>query len=184
MSNYKLVVGLGNPGKPYQKNRHNIGFMAVGRFVQDNQLAPFHNRPKFKAVVSENSTRQIIAAKPSTYMNNSGQAVASIKHFYKLKNSQIIVVYDDADLKFLDIRIKQGGGSAGHRGVDSIISHIGNDFWRLRLGTGSPPRGGSLEKYVLKNFSFTQKPKLGGLIAEASRQIKLFTTGQLPHKNQ
>lgn len=133
----KLIVGLGNPGERYANTRHNAGFIALDGYVEKNDLGTWKHKDKFKAEILEYGNRKsnkVILAKPQTYMNHSGRAVEALKSFYKLDNDQITVVYDELDLPSGEVRQKTGGSSAGHNGVESIMTHIGEDFHRVRIG--------------------------------------------------
>lgn len=133
----KLIVGLGNPGVQYEKTRHNAGFIAVDALAESKGLGEWHLKDKFKTEVieftDENGNKTILA-KPQTFMNLSGEAVQTLKHFYKLENSEITVVHDELDMPSGEVRKKTGGSSAGHNGVESVINHIGEDFHRVRIG--------------------------------------------------
>lgn len=149
-----LIVGLGNPGRQYKSNRHNIGFMLLNRLAE--RLETSFSRLESKALVTKAkyNDQSIILAKPQTYMNLSGQSVASLVKFYKIPLENLLVAYDDVDLPFGRIRIRPSGGSAGQKGISSIIECLGTkDFPRLRLGVGRPPGSKSAASYVLKNFS-------------------------------
>ena len=157
----KLIIGLGNPGSEYLNNRHNVGFM-----VLDNLYAHylFENwRIKFGGLFSTGSlgSDKIILVKPQTFMNLSGICVAKFKHFFKINVADIFVVYDDIDLGFGEVKIKKGGGDAGHKGVRSISQHLQTkDFNRIRLGIGRPSTKEEVSHFVLSNFSKTEKDKL------------------------
>jgi len=149
-----LIVGLGNPGRQYKSNRHNIGFMLLNRLAE--RLETSFSRVESNALVTKARYKDhsIIMAKPQTYMNLSGQSVASLVKFYKIPLENLIIVYDDVDLPFGRIRIRPSGGSAGQKGISSIIERLGTkDFPRMRLGVGRPPGSKGAASYVLKNFS-------------------------------
>ncbi|MBU4421695.1 aminoacyl-tRNA hydrolase [Candidatus Parcubacteria bacterium] len=166
---YKLLVGLGNPGRKYEKTRHNAGFLAVD-FLRKKLDAPaFKLNKKLKAEISETKSgkEKIILAKPTTFMNNSGEALASVAKFYKIKTENIIVFHDDMDIAFGDVREVFARGSAGHNGVQSIIDILGTkDFNRVRIGVGRPEKTPP-ESYVLQKF----KPKEIEEIKEAIKKI-------------
>ena len=157
----KLIIGLGNPGSEYLNNRHNVGFMAL-----DNLYAHylFENwRTKLGGLFSTASlgSEKIILVKPQTFMNLSGICVAKFKQFFKINVADIFVIYDDIDLGFGEVKIKQGGGDAGHKGVRSISQHLQTkDFNRIRLGIGRPSNKEEVSHFVLSNFSKTEKDKL------------------------
>lgn len=147
-----LLAGLGNPGPRYAKNRHNIGYMAVDEIVRRHGFGPW--RLRFQAQVSEGriDDRKVLCLKPETFMNLSGQAVGEALRFYKLEPSQLFVLHDEIDLAPGKVRVKRGGGHGGHNGLRSIDSHIGKDYWRVRLGVGHPGDKDLVQGYVLRDF--------------------------------
>ncbi|MDR4308687.1 aminoacyl-tRNA hydrolase [Chelatococcus sambhunathii] len=146
-----LLVGLGNPGPKYEKNRHNIGFMAVDRIAARHGFAPW--RARFQGAVSEGAIGGVktLLLKPTTYMNESGRSVAEAARFYKIALPDIVAFHDELDLAPGKLRVKVGGGNAGHNGLRSITAHMGNDYKRVRLGIGHPGRDAVLS-YVLNDF--------------------------------
>ena len=155
----KVVIGLGNPGKKYEKTRHNIGFIAVDSLRKKFNISD--EREKFQALVSEKNIdrEKVIFFKPQTFMNLSGNAVIEIINFYKLDpKKDIIVIYDDMDLSFGDIRIREKGSSGGHNGIKSIISHIGEEFIRIKCGIGAKEKGAV--EHVLGEFNQTEQKDL------------------------
>ena len=155
----KVVIGLGNPGKKYEKTRHNIGFIAVDNLRKEMNISD--EREKFQALVSETNIdgEKVIFLKPQTFMNLSGNSVIEIVNFYKLDpKKDIIVIYDDMDLSFGDIRIREKGSSGGHNGIKSIISHIGEEFIRIKCGIGAKEKGAV--EHVLGEFSQTEQKDL------------------------
>ncbi|MCC5990982.1 MAG: aminoacyl-tRNA hydrolase [Rhodobacteraceae bacterium] len=160
----KLFVGLGNPGARYVGNRHNIGFMALDRIAQDHGFAPW--RSKFGGALSEGRLggQKVILLKPMSYMNLSGQAVAEAAHFYKLAPADIIVFHDELDLAPGKMRLKQGGGHAGHNGLRSIHQHLGPEHARVRLGIGHPGRKDRVSAYVLSDFAKSDQDWLEALL--------------------
>ena len=156
----KLIIGLGNPGSEYLNNRHNVGFMALDNLYA-NYL--FENwRTKLGGLFSTASlgSEKIILVKPQTFMNLSGICVAKFKQFFKINVADIFVIYDDIDLGFGEVKIKQGGGDAGHKGVRSISQHLQTkDFNRIRLGIGRPSTKEEVSHFVLSNFSKSEKDK-------------------------
>ena len=160
-----MIVGLGNPGKEYQKNRHNIGFMAIEEIAKS---LGFENRKvKSKAIIMEGkqNNRKIILVKPQTYMNLSGNSVAPLIRFYKVTPNNLIVIHDDLDLPALTIRLRPTGGAGGQKGVASIIQNLGTqDFNRVRVGIGRPPGRMEASDYVLKNFSKQEESDLPFLL--------------------
>jgi PTH1 family peptidyl-tRNA hydrolase len=152
-----MIVGLGNPGRKYQNTRHNLGFLAVNEFAKKNNFPDFVFSKKFNTEITEGflDGKKIILAKPQTFMNNSGKAVKSLLLFYKLELENLWIVHDDIDLPLGKIRLSKGRGSAGHKGVESIIKELGaKDFWRLRIGI-QPKEGKpkNVEKFVLQRLT-------------------------------
>ena len=145
-----LIIGLGNPGNKYVNTRHNIGFDVVDFLAR--KLSVNIKKSKGKALVGKN--KNIVLAKPQTFMNLSGESVAALVKFYKIENKNIIVVYDDIDLPLGKIRLRPGGGAGGHNGIKSIISHVGEDFCRVRIGIGADKHGNfDTADYVLGKFT-------------------------------
>ncbi|WP_102107527.1 aminoacyl-tRNA hydrolase [Oceaniglobus roseus] len=149
----RLFVGLGNPGAKYAGNRHNIGFMAVDRIAGDHGFAPF--RAKFQGRVSEGTLggEKVVLLKPETYMNDSGRSVNEALRFYKLSPADVIVFHDEIDLAPGKLRVKTGGGHAGHNGLRSIHAHLGPDYHRVRMGVGHPGHKDAVPGYVLRDFA-------------------------------
>ena len=167
-----LFVGLGNPGAKYDKNRHNVGFMVLDN-IQDNEPAFSNFRSKFQGELSEGrlAGQKVALLKPTTYMNNSGQSVVQVAKFYKILPENIIVFHDELDIKAGGVRVKQGGGNAGHNGLKSIQAHLGTpDFWRVRIGIGRPHPNADVSNYVLDNFSKEERVWLEPLIDALSDQ--------------
>ncbi|MEQ8227430.1 MAG: aminoacyl-tRNA hydrolase [Rhodospirillales bacterium] len=148
-----LLVGLGNPGPSYRDNRHNVGFMAVDAIHGRWRLGPYRN--KFHGDLAEGAIggEKILLLKPQTYMNESGRAVQAVMTFYKLKPADVIVFHDEMDLAGGKLRVKQGGGHAGHNGLRNIQAHVGADFRRVRIGVGHPGDKEKVIGHVLKDFS-------------------------------
>jgi PTH1 family peptidyl-tRNA hydrolase len=149
----RLVVGLGNPGSRHAKNRHNIGFMAVAAIARRYGLPPFRSR--FKGELAEGviaGERRLLLC-PQTFMNASGESVLAAMSFYKIAPGEIVVIHDELDLRPGKVRVKRGGGNAGHNGLRSIDAMIGADFWRIRLGIGHPGVKELVHPYVLMNFT-------------------------------
>lgn len=149
----KLIVGLGNPGAKYARNRHNIGFMAVDRIAADHGFTPWKSR--FQGQLSEGrlGTEKVMLLKPETFMNLSGQSVGEAMRFYRLEPADVIVIHDEIDLAPGKLRVKSGGGHAGHNGLRSIHAHIGEAYDRVRLGVGHPGRKEAVPGYVLHDFA-------------------------------
>jgi PTH1 family peptidyl-tRNA hydrolase len=171
-----LIVGLGNPGDKYAKNRHNIGFLAVEEIARRNGFPPF--REKFKGLISEGSIagERVLILKPQTSMNSSGESIEAAAQFYKLAPADITVIYDEIDLVPGKSRIKRGGGTGGHNGLRSIDPRIGPDYRRVRLGVGHPGHKDAVMPWVLGDFSKADlewlEPLLGTLADNADVLIK------------
>ena len=174
----RLFVGLGNPGSDYAKNRHNIGFMAVDEIVHRYSFAPF--RSKFQGQLCEGKIagQKVLILKPTTYMNESGKAVQAAMAFYKLALQDIIVFQDEMDLVAGKIRMKTGGGHAGHNGVRSIQSHIGSGFQRVRLGVGHPGDKEKVVGHVLNDFSKADQQWLDKMIEAIGENADLLIKGE------
>jgi len=149
----RILVGLGNPGARYAMNRHNIGFMAADVIAARWRFAPWRSR--FRADTAEGSlgTEKVLLMKPQTYMNESGRAVAEAARFYKVPVGEIVVFHDELDLAPGKLRVKIGGGNAGHNGLRSITAHLGPDFKRVRMGIGHPGDKRLVEPHVLSDFA-------------------------------
>ena len=148
----KLFVGLGNPGGKYARNRHNIGFMAVERIASDHGFGPW--RSKFQGLVSEGRLggEKVVLLKPETFMNLSGQSVGEAMRFYKIDTPDITVFHDEIDLAPGKLRVKSGGGHAGHNGLRSLHAHVGDAYGRVRMGVGHPGHKDAVPGYVLRDF--------------------------------
>ena len=148
----RLIVGLGNPGRSYVRNRHNIGFMAAEAIARRHGFAAF--RARFKGELAEGviaGERRLLLC-PQTFMNASGEAVLAAMSFYKIAPGEILVIHDELDLRPGKVRVKRGGGNAGHNGLRSIDAMIGPDYWRIRIGIGHPGVRELVHPYVLQNF--------------------------------
>lgn len=172
-----LIVGLGNPGIKYKNTRHNIGFRVLDEFQNENNFSDFEFSKKFNSLISDGTIKKktILLAKPQTFMNNSGRSVKRLINFYKIKSSNLIVVHDDIDLVFETIRISEKRGSAGHKGVKSIIKELGTkDFTRLRIGIRNQKPGAkkNTEKYVLEKFTEQEEQDLKKIIKQSSESLK------------
>ena len=168
-----LLVGLGNPGPDYAGNRHNIGFMVADEIARCYGLPAPRTKTSPRGVFSEGrvGNDKIIVLKPLTYMNNSGQAVGETMRYYKLEPADVFVFHDELDLSAGKVRTKCGGGNAGHNGLRSIDSHIGRDYWRIRLGIGHPGNRNRVTSHVLKDFSRLDRQwvdKMVGAVADAT----------------
>jgi PTH1 family peptidyl-tRNA hydrolase len=160
----KLFAGLGNPGAKYAGNRHNIGFMAVDAIADAHGFAPWRN--KFQAAITEGrlGSEKVILLKPQTFMNLSGQAVGEAMRFYKLDPADLVVFHDELDLAPGKLRLKQGGGHAGHNGLRSLHDHLGPHYARARLGIGHPGHKDRVSGYVLSDFAKSDQDWLDDLM--------------------
>ena len=174
----QLLVGLGNPGPRYVGNRHNIGFMAVEAIARRHRIGPWRRR--FRGVTAEGpiNGERVILLLPGTYMNESGLAVGEAAHFYKIDLGHIVVFHDEIDLPPAKVRVKTGGGIAGHNGLRSISSHVGNDYRRVRIGVGHPGAKDLVEHYVLSDFAKSERPWVDALIGILADSVDLLVRGQ------
>jgi peptidyl-tRNA hydrolase, PTH1 family len=184
----KLIVGLGNPGEKYEKTRHNLGFMVLEHFLKDFESVKntsWGNSIKFKSDISQiewqpkhGSLQKVLLAKPKTFMNNSGLAVKIVSDFYRISPDHIWIIHDDIDLPLGSLKIRFGGASAGHRGVESVMEHLGTDkFWRFRMGIGekrelNDSRMKNVDDFVLGVFSGAEKGKLKDLVRRGVRAVE------------
>ncbi|HET7849876.1 MAG TPA: aminoacyl-tRNA hydrolase [Pseudolabrys sp.] len=173
-----LFVGLGNPGERHVGNRHNIGFMAVQAIARAHHIAPWRRRFQGVAVEGEIGGERVLLLLPGTYMNESGRAVAEAAHFYKLEVGQIVVFHDELDLPPGKLRVKTGGGNAGHNGLRSISAHIGNDYRRVRFGIGHPGDKDLVQPYVLHDFDKSDKPWVEALCEITAENAALLAQGR------
>ena len=173
----KLWVGLGNPGAKYAGNRHNIGFMAVDRIAADHGFTPW--RKSFQGLVAEGrlGTEKVALLKPETFMNLSGQSVQAAVAFWKLPLADLTVFHDELDLAPGKLRLKQGGGHAGHNGLRSIHGHLGDDYARVRLGIGHPGHKDAVAAYVLHDFAKADAEWLEDLLRGISDGAEALATG-------
>ena len=173
----KLFVGLGNPGAKYAGNRHNIGFMALDRIASDHGFAPW--RKAFQGLVSEGRLggEKVALLKPETFMNLSGQSVQAAVAFWKLPLADLTVFHDELDLAPGKLRLKQGGGHAGHNGLRSIHAHLGDDYARVRLGIGHPGHKDAVAAYVLHDFSKADADWLEDLLRGISDGAEALAAG-------
>jgi PTH1 family peptidyl-tRNA hydrolase len=176
-----LIVGLGNPGPQYEHTRHNAGFWFVERLAQQAG-ARFKHEQKFHGELSRVvlNDREVVLLKPTTFMNRSGQAVRSVAHFYRIEIGEILVAHDELDLPAGVVRLKIGGGHAGHNGLRDIIAQMGgNEFLRLRIGIGRPLAGGDVADYVLHPAGKTERAAIGVAIGEAVNYAPKIIGGEL-----
>lgn len=173
-----LVVGLGNPGREYRNSRHNVGFMLLDRLAE--RLGCTFSRVESRALVAKGDylENRLILVKPQTYMNLSGQAASSLLRFYKIPLEQLLVIYDEVDLPLGILRLRPGGGSAGHKGMQSIMDKLGTqEFPRLRIGINRPPGRKEAADYVLQDFSKDEAQLLPELLDRAIEAVLTFVRG-------
>ncbi len=149
----KLFVGLGNPGAKYARHRHNVGFMAVERIAERHAFGPWRRRFQGQAADGELDGTKVLLLKPDTYMNESGRAVGEAARFLKLATSDIVVFHDELDLLPGKLKVKTGGGNAGHNGLRSITAHLDNEYERVRIGIGHPGAKELVQSWVLHDFA-------------------------------
>lgn len=170
-----LVAGLGNPGREYRENRHNIGFMLVDRVCRVLLITPGKVQSKAIIATGQYAGKKIILAKPQTFMNLSGQSVSGLMRFYKIPHERLLLVHDDLDLPLGTIRLRPGGGAGGQKGVASTIQQLGTqNFARLRLGIGRPPGQMDPAAYVLQDFSRQEKEVLELVMERAAKAALTF----------
>ena len=173
----KLLAGLGNPGARYAANRHNIGFMVVDAIAKRHGLPSWRRRFQGAAADGTIGTSRVLLLLPGTFMNESGRALAEAAHFYKVGLDDIIVFHDELDLPPGKVRVKMGGGVAGHNGLRSISEHIGNDYWRVRIGIGHPGNKELVHPYVLSDFQKSDREWVEALCAVIADNAELLAKG-------
>ena len=182
-----LVVGLGNPGPQYAKTRHNVGFM-VAALLAGRMGAAFkvHKKSGAEIVTGRIAHKPVLLAKPRTYMNESGRQVGPLAKFYSVSPADVIVIHDELDIDFGQIRLKLGGGEGGHNGLRSVASALGTkDFQRVRIGIGRPPGRKDPAAFVLENFSAAERPEVPTLCEMAADACELLIeSGLEPAQNQ
>jgi PTH1 family peptidyl-tRNA hydrolase len=171
----RLFVGLGNPGSKYEGNRHNIGFLAIDAIARRHGFSPWRRR--FQGETSEGSLdgERLILLKPTTFMNESGRAVGEALNFFKLAQGDVTVFHDELELPPAKVRVKVGGGIAGHNGLRSISAHIGNDYRRVRLGIGHPGVKELVHGHVLSDFAKADRPWVEALCDMIADNAALLT---------
>jgi PTH1 family peptidyl-tRNA hydrolase len=170
----KLFVGLGNPGEKYARNRHNIGFMAVERIAEIHGFGPWKKKFKGYAADGEIGGEKVLLLKPETYMNESGQSVGEAARFLKISEGDVVIFHDELDLLPGRIKVKTGGGNAGHNGLRSISAHLGNETVRVRLGIGHPGSKDAVSHFVLSDFAKADQawlPDLLDAVAKAAPHL-------------
>ncbi len=173
-----LFVGLGNPGSSHAGNRHNVGFMAVQAIAKRHGLGPWRRRFQGVATDGPIGGERVQLLLPGTYMNESGRAVAEAAHFYKLGTGDVVVFHDEIDLAPAKVRVKTGGGVAGHNGLRSITAHIGNDYRRVRIGVGHPGHKDLVHGYVLSDFAKDEREWVAALCDIIADNAELLAKGQ------
>ena len=174
----QLFVGLGNPGSRYVGNRHNIGFMMTQEIARRRGFPPFRRR--FQGVAAEGplGAARVLLLLPGTFMNESGRAVAEAMHFYKLGLPDVVVFHDEIDLAPAKVRVKTGGGVAGHNGLRSISAHVGNDYRRVRIGVGHPGVKELVHAYVLSDFAKSERPWVEALCTIIADNAEMLAKAQ------
>jgi len=162
----KLIVGLGNPDKKYENTRHNIGFRCLDAMIEIEQFRDLTFKPDQRFFGHMAKNQSVILLKPMTYMNKSGQSVQAVRHYFKINLSDILLVHDDMDLEFGQLKLQFAKSAAGHNGVDSVINHIGSkEFWRLRLGINNEIKSKMAgDKFVISSFSPEEEKKIKGIL--------------------
>lgn len=172
-----LLVGLGNPGAKYERNRHNIGYMALDEIVRRHSFGPWRARFQGLACEGRLGSEKVLALKPATYMNLSGQSVGEARRFYKLGLEDIVVIHDELDLAPGKLRVKTGGGSAGNNGVKSLTRHLGAGYRRVRIGIGHPGDRDEVANYVLRDFARADQAWIGELIGAIAGAAERLAAG-------
>jgi PTH1 family peptidyl-tRNA hydrolase len=173
-----LLVGLGNPGTRHAGNRHNIGFMVVDAIARRHGIGPWRRRFQGASAEGVIEGARVLLLKPETYMNDSGRAVAEAQHFYKLGLGHLAVVHDEIDLPPGKVRLKTGGGTAGHNGLRSISAHVGNDYRRVRIGVGHPGIKDLVHMYVLNDFPKSEHAWVETLCETIADNAALLVRGE------
>lgn len=173
----QLWVGLGNPGAQYALNRHNVGFMALDAMVEIHGFTPF--KSKFQGLITEGriGNDKILLLKPMTYMNRSGQSIGEAMRFYKLEPQDVTIFHDELDLEPHRVKVKMGGGHAGHNGLRSAHEHIGEDYRRVRIGIGHPGSKARVNGHVLGNYSKAEMDNLPYLLSGLAREASWLADG-------
>ncbi|HEV7635761.1 MAG TPA: aminoacyl-tRNA hydrolase [Bradyrhizobium sp.] len=174
----RLFVGLGNPGAKYANNRHNIGFAAVDEIARRHGFAPWRRRFQGDTTEGTLDHERVILLRPSTFMNDSGRAVQEAANFFKIAAGDVTVFQDELELPAAKLRVKVGGGIAGHNGLRSISSHIGNDYRRVRLGIGHPGIKALVHGYVLSDFAKDERPWVAALCEAIADNAGLLAAGR------
>ncbi len=173
-----ILAGLGNPGTQYAGNRHNIGFMAIDAVAQAFRIGPFRSRFQGLAAEGTVGTERVMLLKPTTFMNDSGRSTGEALRFHKIGLDRLTVFHDELDLAPATLRVKRGGGNAGHNGLRSITALCGNDYRRVRLGIGHPGVKALVHAYVLSDFAKSERAWVAGLCEAIARDVGLLVEGQ------
>jgi len=182
-----IIVGLGNPGKAYEHTRHNLGFLAIDALIETFGEGGWEDRKKFESIVCEGRvvTVPVLFVKPQTFMNNSGEALQKIVDFYKLNAAeQVLVLFDDIDIPLGTFRIKQKGGPGTHNGMKSIVDHLGEDFARLKIGLGAPPKEQDLATWILSGLTAEEKKEVTKVCTELPAALKNFVLGETQNQKE
>ncbi len=172
MNDCLLLVGLGNPGHQYERNRHNVGFMIAEAFAEAYASSSFKKMIDIVEVAQVSfHGKKCIIARPLTFMNLSGRAVRFLVDFYKIPLDNVVVIHDDIDLPFGRVKIKRGGGNGGHNGLKSIDNLVGNNYWRIRIGVGRPEMKSMIVSHVLGNFSNEEMPTIEKIATEIAEDL-------------
>ena len=167
-----LIVGLGNPEKEYENTRHNMGFNVINKIAKDCDIKVSQSKFKGLYTVENINGEKVILLKPQTYMNLSGESIIQFKNFYKISNENIVVIYDDIDLELGDLRIRKSGGAGTHNGMKSVVSVLGKEFTRIRIGMGEPNNKENIINYVTGRISKKEREILDETIVDAVNSIK------------
>jgi len=175
----KMIVGLGNPGSKYEQTKHNIGFMAIDELAKRHNVT-FKEEKIFKAFIGDyfDKGQKVFLVKPLTYMNDSGKAVGPLATYYNVEIENLVVIQDDLDLDVGRLRLRQKGGSGGQNGIKSIISHLGTqEFQRVKLGIGRPPKNMAVVNHVLSGFAAEEKEDIGVALMRAADAMDYWVSG-------
>lgn len=172
-----IFAGLGNPGARYARNRHNIGFMALDAIARAHRASPWRARFQAEACEAVIGTEKVILLKPQTYMNESGRAVGEAMRFFKVTSADVVAFHDELDLAPAKLRVKLGGGNAGHNGLRSLTAMIGNEYRRVRMGIGHPGDKALVHAYVLNDFGKAEQPWVEDLCSACADHAALLASG-------
>ena len=174
----RLIVGLGNPGPRYARNRHNVGFMAAEAIARRYGFPAFRDRFKGELAEGAIAGAKRLLLRPQTFMNDSGESVLAAMSFYKIAPEDIVVIHDELDLRPGKVRVKRGGGNAGHNGLRSITAHVGNDYRRVRIGVGHPGVKDLVHGHVLGDFAKAERPWVEALTAAIADNAEILARGE------